>query len=109
MARPSTRPRPRRRQTRSRRAAQTEAPAPPHVSLPRLAIVLPLVAFALALGFQWLLKAAGLESDHPLRIFATPLVAAAVVFFGLRHYPRAGRIRLAVMVGVALFLFALFT
>jgi len=59
--------------------------------------------------FQVLLKTAGLASDNPLRIILTPLVAAAVVLTGLRGYPTAGRVRMALMVGGGLFLFALFT
>lgn len=72
-------------------------------------ILLPVVAFLIALAIQALLKAAGLSSENPLRVFATPLIAAAVVYWGLDPYPRAGRLRLAVMVGLSVFLVALVT
>lgn len=96
-----TRRRPRRR--------QAPPPARQYLPLSRVAIVLPLLAFFIALAAQAILKAAGLESEHPLRVLLTPALAAAVVFFGLRRYPRASRLRLAAMVAAGLFLFALLT
>ncbi len=72
----------------------------------RAALLLPALAFLVALVVQVLLKAAGLESDHPLRVIGTPLIGAAVVFWGMRPYPRGGRLRLALMVGLGLFLVA---
>ncbi|MBI1885921.1 MAG: hypothetical protein HYS09_06375 [Chloroflexi bacterium] len=103
MSRPAARPRPRRLQP------APEQPQRPRVSIPSLALVLPVIAFLIALGFQAALKAGGMESDHPLRVVLTPLVGAAVVFAGLRRYPTAGRVRLALMVAVALFVVALAT
>ena len=72
-------------------------------------LFLPLLAFLVALGVQAALKVAGVPSDSPLRIFATPAIAAAVVFYGLRPYPTAGRLRLAAMVAAGPLLVALFT
>src|SRR5262249_15603928 len=102
MARPSARPRP---QRRPRRVAPSSRRA--QIPIARPAFLLPIVAFLLALGLQPALKSAGLESTNPLRVFLTPLVAAAVVFFGLRSYPMPSRIRLAAMVAIVLFLFVL--
>lgn len=92
-----------------RRQRQAPATTRQHLPLSRVAIILPLLAFFIALAAQAILKAAGLESEHPLRVFLTPALAAAVVFFGLRRYPRASRLRLAAMVAAGLFLFALLT
>jgi len=69
----------------------------------------PSLAFLVALIAQILLKAAGLGSDHPLRVLGTPLIGAAVVFFGMRPYPMRGRLRLALMVALGLFLLAWLT
>lgn len=103
MAPSRTRPRSRRRQR------QAPPPSRPYLPLSRVAILLPILAFLIALAAQAILQAAGLDSDHPLRIFLTPAVAAAVVFVGLRRYPRPSRLRLAAMVAAGLFLFALLT
>jgi hypothetical protein len=40
-------------------------------------------------------------------LLVVPVAAAAVVFFGLRPYPTVGRLRLAAMVAVALFILGL--
>ena len=77
-------------------------------SLARL-LLLPLVAFLVAVGVQAGLRAAGVSSTSALRVFATPAIAAAVVYLGLRPYPTAGRLRMAAMVAVALFLVAVIT
>lgn len=71
--------------------------------------MLPLAAFMAALVAQMALKAAGADSDSPLRIFLTPLIGAAVVLVGMRRYPALSRVRTAIMVAVALFVFALVT
>jgi hypothetical protein len=42
-----------------------------------------------------------------LILVLVPVAAAAVIFVGLRPYPTAGRLRLAAMVAVALFLLGL--
>ncbi|HEU4760647.1 MAG TPA: hypothetical protein VFT91_11800 [Dehalococcoidia bacterium] len=72
-------------------------------------LLLPLVAFLVAVVAQAALKAAGLSSVNPLRSLATPAIAAAVVYFGLGAYPRAGRLRMAGMVAAGLVLVALVT
>jgi hypothetical protein len=93
-----------------RRRRDEQEPAPPrYIPFSRLAIILPVFAFLIALGVQTLSKAAGLEATNPIRTILTPLVAAAIVFLGLRPYPRLGRIRLALMVAVGLFLYARLT
>ena len=91
------------------RRQQPPEPSPRYLPPYRVVIFLPFLAFLVALTAQIILKAAGLESDHPLRVFLTPAVAAAVVFFGLSRYPRGSRLRLAAMVAAGLFLFALLT
>ena len=72
-------------------------------------LLLPFVAFVIALAVQFALKAAGAPSTSPLRVFATPAIAAAVVYLCLRPYPTAGRLRLAAMVAMGLLLLALVT
>lgn len=85
-------------------------PAGPRPALPLLRLLLlPVVAFLIALGLQAALAVSGVPAASPLRVFLTPAVAAAVVFLGLRPYPRAGRLRLALMVAVGVFLIALLT
>ncbi len=88
-------------------AASRRAPADrSRLSLARL-LLLPLVAFAIAVALQAALQASGLPAASPLRVFATPAIAAAVVFYGLRPYPTAGRLRQAAMVAAGLLLVAL--
>lgn len=70
-------------------------------------LLLPLAAFAVALAVHGLLAAAGVSAGGPLRVFATPLIGALIVYFGLGDYPRAGRLRLAAMVAVGVLLIAL--
>lgn len=70
-------------------------------------LFLPLAAFAIALAFHGALAIAGVSSANPVRVFATPAIGGLVVYFGLRDYPRAGRLRLALMVAAGLFLVAL--
>ena len=71
-------------------------------------ILLCAVAFLIAIIVHTLLGAAGLGSDRPIRLLVTPLIGAAIVFLGLtlEHYPLAGRVRLAAMVGIGLLLIA---
>jgi hypothetical protein len=68
-------------------------------------VALTLVAFAIALIVHTLIILLG-GGDSPFRLFVTPLIGAAVMFFGLRGYPASGRIRLSVMVALCLLLFA---
>lgn len=69
-------------------------------------IALCAIAFLVAFAVHTLLGAIGFDSDEPFRLFVTPLIGAAIVYFGLPGYPRAGRVRLAAMVGVGLLLIA---
>jgi len=82
-------------------------PAPrPQLPLRRLFLLTVLTA-AFAFALQAILAVTGAPAGEALIRLAIPLAAAAVIFFGLRPYPTAGRTRLAVMVGVALFLLGL--
>ncbi|HZP25593.1 MAG TPA: hypothetical protein VFB90_00950 [Dehalococcoidia bacterium] len=102
-----------RRQRARRQAEESQTQRAPATTrrLPvyRSMLVLPLLAFLVALFGQIILKAAGADSDSPLRIFLTPLIGAGVVLVGMRRYPVASRIRTAAMVAIALFVFALVT
>lgn len=69
-------------------------------------VMLAIAAAALALGLQMALIGIGLDRGNPIRLLATPIVGAGIVYFGLRGYPTWGRVRLAGMVGVFLLLFA---
>jgi hypothetical protein len=79
-----------------------------HPAAPRVnrIILLCALAFIVAFAVHTLLGALGFGSDEPFRLFVTPLIGAAIVYFGLPGYPRGGRIRLAAMVGVGLLLIA---
>jgi hypothetical protein len=80
-----------------------QRPSPPTANR----VVLLAVATAiLTLGLQLTLIAVGLDRGNPIRLFATPLTGAAIMYVGLRGYPAWGRVRLAGMVGVFLLLFA---
>jgi hypothetical protein len=92
-------------------AADRPEPAPdgdarPVLPLARL-LLLTVVTAAFALAAQALLAATDAPASGPLIRVIVPLGAAAVVFFGLRPYPAAGRARLALMVAAALFLIGL--
>ena len=81
-----------------------EKPAPrPQMPLGRL-FLLTIVTSALAFALQALLAVAGAPAAEAITLLVIPVVAAAVIFFGLRPYPTAGRVRMAVMVAVAVFL-----
>jgi hypothetical protein len=92
-------------------AAHSSEPAPdrpqrPALPLPRL-LLLTIVTAAFALFAQALLALADAPAAGVLIRLIVPLGAAAVVFFGLRPYPPAGRARIALMVAAALFLVGL--
>lgn len=70
-------------------------------------LLLPVLAFLIAVAAQAALKAVGVPSSSALRVFATPAIAAAIVYLGLRPYRTAGRLRMAAMVGVGLLLLGL--
>ena len=69
-------------------------------------ILLTLIAFGVAIAVHALLGVAGIGADNAFRLLVTPVVGAAIVFFGLAGYTMAGRVRLAVMVGALLLLFS---
>ncbi len=62
---------------------------------------------ALAFALQAVLAISEAPAADALILLLVPVAAAAVIFFGLRPYPRAGRLRLAGMVAVALFILGL--
>lgn len=66
-----------------------------------------MVTAGLAFVIQAALAASGAPGAGALVVVLVPLAAGAVVFAGLRPYPAAGRLRLAAMVTVALFLLGL--
>lgn len=69
-------------------------------------VLLTLVAFAAAISVHTILGALGVGSDNAFRLLVTPVVGAVIVYSGLSGYHRAGRLRLAAMVGVLLLLFS---
>ena len=87
------------------RSRQTDKrPAPrPTIPLRRLFLLTVLTA-ALAFVLQVVLAATSVPAAVALNLLLVPIAAGAVIFLGLRPYPAAGRLRLAIMVTVALFL-----
>jgi hypothetical protein len=81
-------------------------PETPSVPLRRLLLLTVLTA-AIAFALQAMVVATSAPFAGAIVLFVTPLVAAAVVFAWLQPYPLAGRLRLAAMVGVALFVVGL--
>lgn len=78
----------------------------PRIPLRRLLLLtIPTAAFAFAL--QAVLAVTGAPAAGVLILLLVPVAAAAVIFLGLRPYPTLGRLRLAAMVAVALFLLGL--
>jgi hypothetical protein len=69
-------------------------------------VLLAIITAAIALVLQLLLIAIGLGRTNPVRLLLTPLIGGLIVYYGLRGYPTWGRVRMAVMVGVFLLLFA---
>ena len=78
----------------------------PRIPLRRL-LLLTILTAAFAFALQALLAVTGAPAADALILLLVPVAAAAVIFFGLRPYPTAGRARLAAMVAVALFLLGL--
>jgi hypothetical protein len=76
------------------------------VPLGRL-FLLTIVTAAFALAAQALLALTEAPAREVLIRVIVPLGAAALLFFGLRPYPAAGRARVALMVAAALFLVGL--
>ena len=86
---------------RSHRAEDRPAQRPT-MPLGRL-FLLTVVTAAAAFALEALLAATDAPAAGFLTLVLFPLAAAAVIFFGLRPYPMAGRARLSAMVAVALF------
>ncbi len=85
----------------------SEPPASrPRIPLRRLLLLTVLTA-ALAFALQAVLAVTETPAAGVLILVLVPITAAAVIFFGLRPYPTLGRLRLAAMVAVALFLLGL--
>ncbi len=89
---------------RGNRPEMTARPpaARPEIPLRRLLLLTVLTA-AIAFALQAIVVATSAPFADAIVLFVTPLVAAAVVFVWLQPYPLAGRLRLAAMVAVALF------
>ena len=80
--------------------------ARPTVPLRRL-FLLTVVTAAIAFALQAALAATGAPSADAISLLVIPIAAAAVIFLGLRPYPVIGRLRLAMMTAVALFIVGL--
>ena len=80
--------------------------ARPAVPLRRL-FLLTVVTAAIAFALQAALAATGAPSADAISLLVIPVAAAAVIFLGLRPYPVIGRLRLAMMAAVALFIVGL--
>ena len=88
----------------ARQRRSDEKPTPrPHMPLGRL-LLLTIVTSALAFALQALLAVTHAPAAGAVTLLLIPALAAAVIFFGLRPYPTAGRLRVAAMVAVAVFL-----
>ena len=73
----------------------------------RRLFLLTIVTAAFAFALQALLAVTDAPAAPTISLVVVPEAAAAIVFFGLRPYPAIGRLRLAMMVAVALFLLGL--
>ncbi len=82
------------------------SPPRPQIPLRRL-LLLTVITAALAFALQALLAAANAPAAAAINILLVPPIAGVIIFVGLRPYPVTGRLRLAVMVTVALFLLGL--
>jgi hypothetical protein len=78
----------------------------PALPLRRLLLLTVLTA-AVAFLLQATLVATSAPLANAIVLFVTPLVAGVVVFVWLQPYPLAGRLRLALMTAVALFIVGL--
>ncbi len=78
----------------------------PQIPVRRL-LLLTVVTAAFAFALQALLVATDAPAATALNILLVPPIAGAIIFAGLQPYPLAGRLRLAAMVAVALFLLGL--
>lgn len=73
----------------------------------RRLFLLTVLTAGLAFALQATLAATGAPSANAISLLVIPVAAGAVIFFGLRPYPVIGRLRLALMTAVALFLVGL--
>ena len=80
--------------------------ARPTIPLRRL-LLLPVLTAALAFALDATLAATDAQYANTISLVVVPGTAGAVIFFGLRPYPLGGRLRLALMTAVALFLVGL--
>jgi len=91
-------------------ARPRQRPEPP-ASAPRIPLrrllLLTLLTAAFAFALQAVLAVIEAPGAGAVILLLVPVAAAAVIFFGLRPYPTAGRLRLAGMVAVALFILGL--
>ncbi len=91
----------------ARQRQNSEPPASrPRIPLRRL-LLLTILTAVFAFALQAVLAVTEAPAADALILVLVPVVAAAVIFFGLRPYPTVGRLRLAAMVAVALFLLGL--
>jgi hypothetical protein len=78
----------------------------PQIPLRRL-LLLTVITAAFAFALQALLASTNVPATEAIIILLVPPIAGAIIFAGLRPYPLTGRLRLAAMVAVALFLLGL--
>lgn len=73
----------------------------------RRLLLLTVATAAIAFAIQVVLAATDAPAAVALNLLLVPIAAGGVIFLGLRPYPAAGRLRVATMVAVALFLVGL--
>ncbi len=85
---------------------EKEPASRPDIPLRRL-LLLTVITAAFAFALQALFAATNAPAAEAINILLVPPIAGAIIFAGLRPYPMAGRLRLAMMVALALFLLGL--
>jgi len=70
-------------------------------------VLLAVASFACAIALHAILGAAGLQPEHPARVFLTPIIAAVIILLGMRPVPLTRRLRLAVLAAAGLFIYAM--
>lgn len=78
--------------------------SPHRISATRI-VACAVLAFAIAVIVHGVVSLLG-AGDSAWRLFVTPLIGAAVMYFGLRGYTTTGRIRLSLLVALCLLLFS---
>jgi hypothetical protein len=78
----------------------------PAIPLRRL-FLLTVVTAAVAFAVDATLAAAGAPYANTISLAVVPVAAGVIIFLGLRPYPLGGRLRMALMTAVALFLVGL--